>query len=218
MHKDRGPSSAHLLKLCVFLERQKLSGEAFDTNISLPILPELKDMTDKSEWFNREVLIYEPELRQYLKHRVPSNVQVDDILQESYAKILNRFESTGIKNPKSLLFRIVKDINIDYIRKKYSRKTISIGGLNELDGYHIVGDTSKQKPQGDEVEFLKKAIESLPGKCRRIFLMRHFENLSRQQIASKLKISPKTVDAQLAVGVKKCHSFLQKLKLEVSQS
>ncbi len=162
--------------------------------------------------------MHEPELRRYLKHRVPSNVQIDDILQESYTKLISRSERTTIRNPKSLLFRIAKDINIDYIRKKYRRKTISIGGLNELDGYHIVGELSNQKLPEDEVELLRKAVESLPGKCKQIFLMRYFDNIPRQQIASTLNISPKTVDAQLAVGVKRCHSFLKKYKLEIPQS
>jgi RNA polymerase sigma factor (sigma-70 family) len=178
---------------------------------------ELKDLKVKGDWFNMEVLIHEAELRQYLKHRAPSNIQIDDILQEAYAKIVKKSESMDIDNPKSLLFRIAKDINIDYIRKKYRRKTISIGGLNELDGYEVV-DSSINKPESDELILLKKAVESLPNKCKRIFLLRHFEDVSRQEIATKLGISPKTVDAQLAVGVKKCHLFLQKYNLTVPQT
>ncbi len=50
---------------------------------------------------------------------------------------------------------------------------------------------------------IDEAIEKLPNRCRQVFVLIRIEGLSYKKAAEKLKISPKTVENQLAIAVKK---------------
>ena len=49
---------------------------------------------------------------------------------------------------------------------------------------------------------IKAAIDSLPERCREIFLLSRFEELKYNEIAKKLNISVKTVEAQMSKALK----------------
>lgn len=58
-----------------------------------------------------------------------------------------------------------------------------------------------------EAEDLKKvideALDSLPERCRLIFVMKRMEKMSVKEIAEKLEVSPKTVENQITKALKK---------------
>lgn len=45
---------------------------------------------------------------------------------------------------------------------------------------------------------IQKAIDELPEKCREVFMLQRFESLKYQEIADRLGISVKTVEAQMS--------------------
>ncbi|MCK5701208.1 MAG: sigma-70 family RNA polymerase sigma factor, partial [Cyclobacteriaceae bacterium] len=49
---------------------------------------------------------------------------------------------------------------------------------------------------------INRALESLPEKCREIFLMNRFDGLKYREIAEKLDISIKTVETQMSRALK----------------
>ena len=51
-------------------------------------------------------------------------------------------------------------------------------------------------------EKINNIINSLPDKCKQIFLMSRFEGLKYNEIAEKLNISVKTVEAQMSKALK----------------
>ncbi|MBK1877631.1 RNA polymerase sigma factor [Pelagicoccus mobilis] len=162
-----------------------------------------------SDWFESEVRVNEPSLRAYLKHKVPEGTEVDDILQETYAKIISIQRTKPILSPRGLLFTIAKNLIRDLFRKKYSSKIISLGEIDDSSVFNLEHTAVPEFAQTDEVEILQAAIRSLPKKCRVIFLLRNYERLSYKQIAERLGISVKTVEAQLAIGIKRCRKFFE---------
>ncbi len=56
---------------------------------------------------------------------------------------------------------------------------------------------------------ISDAIESLPDKCRKIFLLNRFDNLTYRKIAEKLGISVNTVKTQMARALQKLRSHLK---------
>ena len=55
---------------------------------------------------------------------------------------------------------------------------------------------------------MTKAIQSLPDRCRQVFTLRKVYGLSQKEVARELGISEKTVSAQIAIGMRKCTSFV----------
>jgi RNA polymerase sigma-70 factor (family 1) len=53
------------------------------------------------------------------------------------------------------------------------------------------------------------ALQSLPEKCREIFMMSRFEHLKYKDIAGKLNLSPKTVERQISIALDKLRRVLK---------
>ncbi|MCG8528436.1 MAG: sigma-70 family RNA polymerase sigma factor [Opitutales bacterium] len=162
------------------------------------------------DWFEAEVKIHEPSLRLFLKDKLPEQMDISDVVQESYARIIKARRKELVKSPKSLLFTIARNVTTDLIRKKYVSKTISLG---EEELFDVVSPYEEQKKlqeySFDDINLLQDAIRRLPPKCRKILLMRNFEDLPLKEIASRMKISVKTVEAQLSIGMKKCKKYFE---------
>jgi RNA polymerase sigma-70 factor (ECF subfamily) len=54
---------------------------------------------------------------------------------------------------------------------------------------------------------LKNALASLPARCREVFTLRRLHGLSQREIANRLGISEKTVEAQNSLAMHKCVQF-----------
>ncbi|NNE26376.1 MAG: sigma-70 family RNA polymerase sigma factor, partial [Saprospiraceae bacterium] len=51
-------------------------------------------------------------------------------------------------------------------------------------------------------DFMNQAIDSLPEKCRLVFVLNRFEQLSYKEVAQRLDISVKTVENQMSKALK----------------
>jgi RNA polymerase sigma-70 factor, ECF subfamily len=77
-------------------------------------------------------------------------------------------------------------------------------------------DRSDDHSPFDELVFndlkqaLKVSIEALPEQCQIIFHLSRNSGLSNSEIAEQLGISPKTVENQITIALKKIRNFLQK--------
>jgi RNA polymerase sigma-70 factor (family 1) len=64
---------------------------------------------------------------------------------------------------------------------------------------------------GDLADEIEKAVQALPEKCRLVFRLSREEGLSEKQIAEKLDIAPKTVEAHMTKALKSLRSALNQL-------
>jgi RNA polymerase sigma-70 factor (ECF subfamily) len=56
---------------------------------------------------------------------------------------------------------------------------------------------------------IKAAINTLPEKCREIFVLSRFSDMKYKEIASKLNLSPKTVERQVSIALEKLRQTLK---------
>ena len=57
-------------------------------------------------------------------------------------------------------------------------------------------------------QLLQAAVESLPEKCREIFILSREEQLSYKEIAQVKEISVKTVENQMGIALKKIREYI----------
>jgi RNA polymerase sigma-70 factor (ECF subfamily) len=62
------------------------------------------EVPEKSQWFAAKLQPHEPMLRAWLRSRFRQACDVDDIVQEAYARVLQAREHVAIEPPKAFLF------------------------------------------------------------------------------------------------------------------
>ncbi|EDY85066.1 RNA polymerase sigma factor, sigma-70 family [Verrucomicrobiia bacterium DG1235] len=135
-------------------------------------------------------------------------VDIDDIMQEAYVKVMSAHLKEPVRAPKAFLFATARNLALNATRRAKvrcedtSRDFSEFDILDESDGVH------ETVARNQELEILTKAIQSLPDRCRQIFTLRKVYGMSQRDIAKKLNISARTVNAQISIGVNKCAEYV----------
>ncbi len=173
---------------------------------------------DLSTWFAEDVQPHERALRIFLRTRFPSHPDIDDLVQETYARLLKAREQTTISSPKAFLFSTARNAALDFFRR---RKIIAIDGLAEIDRLPVFDDrpsVAETVCHDQELQLLAEAVQALPPRCRHVLTLRRIYGLSHAEIAAQLGISTHTVNAQIAIGVLRLRNYLRARGMERSHA
>ncbi|OHE84228.1 MAG: hypothetical protein A3G75_01050 [Verrucomicrobia bacterium RIFCSPLOWO2_12_FULL_64_8] len=135
-------------------------------------------------------------------------MDVDDLVQETYARLLRSHVAGKVSEMRPYLFVTARNAAFDVVRRN---QVIAIDSIGEMESLLVVEerpDAAETASHDQEIEILHAAIAALPPRCREILQMRRFDRLSHRQISEKLGISTRTIDAQLCVAVFRCRRFL----------
>ncbi|MFH2094770.1 MAG: RNA polymerase sigma-70 factor [Bacteroidota bacterium] len=104
------------------------------------------------------------------------------------------------KSVKSYLFTSVHNRCLNFIRdnKKFDRENTEIENVNAESRW----EEHDALVEAETESKIHKAIGELPEKCREIFLLNRFNDMKYAEIAEKLGISIKTVEAQMSKALK----------------
>lgn len=164
---------------------------------------------DTARWFAAEVEPHEPELRSYLRSKFSSLLDVDDLIQETYVRLLQAREQAALRSPKAYLFTSARNAAFDFFRR---RKIVAIDGMAELELLPVFEDrpgVAESVCHDQELQMLAEAIQALPERCRRVLTLRKLHGLSHREIAQQLGIAENTVNAQVAIGVLRLRDHLR---------
>ncbi len=162
--------------------------------------------SEAARWFDSEVLPHEPALRAYLFGLLPP-ADVDDIVQDTYTRLLGARKRGPIQSLRGLLFATARNAARDLYRRRAATRTIPIAHIDLSRVFDETADVAEAVSRRQETEFLCNAIDALPPRCREILLLRKFENFSHREIAARLGVSENTVDAQLTKAMHRCAEY-----------
>ena len=172
--------------------------------------------TEQAAWFSEHVLPNEPALRAYLHRRFPTLPDHDDLVQETYARMLREKAAGRPMHARAFLFTAARNAAIDLFRRRlttphesFDETGAPLAVLEEKPG--VVESLEREQ----RLESLLEAIVALPERCRQVMMLRHLDGLSYKEIAARLEISPETVKVHMIKGVKDCTRFLQQRGLLV---
>jgi RNA polymerase sigma-70 factor (ECF subfamily) len=130
----------------------------------------------------------------------PHRETCEDLIHDVFLYLWNSKELLQIRSVRDYLYIAVKNRSLNKIRSKHSHVGIIDEGHNNIPS-DISSDENLAVKEIKEV--FEAAISELPDKCKEILIMSRKEHLSNKEIASKLGISPKTVENQINIGLKK---------------
>lgn len=165
---------------------------------------------DSARWFADEVQPHEFKLRAWLQAQFPSLGDTDDVIQESYMRVIRARESHPIENPKSYLFATARHVALDIFRRKQVVKFEDVGDFERLAVLEERPQASEVASREEELQILREAMEALPTRCRQVFTLRKLYGLTHREIAARLRISEKTVEEQVNRATRRCAVFLRR--------
>lgn len=166
--------------------------------------------SENHEWFTANVLPHEPMLRAWLRSRFHDEGNVDEIVQEAFIRILRAREKSPIASPKAFLFATARNLAIGRVREQIRHATLSLADLDDLGVLDESEDVPGAVARSEELEFLTKAIQSLPERCRQIITLRKIYGMSLKDIARELGLSENTVVNQGTIGMRKLAEFFER--------
>lgn len=159
-------------------------------------------------WFSDQVVPHEPDLRRYLTARFRS-IEVDDVIQESYFRLITWPRPSEIRNLRAFLFRTARNIVLDQLRRAKSAPIVDVSA----DTAHAVSSDAVSAPERasrlQEMSLLETAIATLPPRCANVLRLCLNQDLNSREIAERLKISERAVNSHLKTGIERCKEFLR---------
>ncbi len=137
---------------------------------------------------------------------------MDDVVQDSFIKMLRARPLGPIRSAKAFLFTIARNTASNIFRKERIFAPVPVDELPDwrvLDGEQDVADAVNQRLQ---YELLGEAIAGLPERCRQIFLLRVSDGLNYPEIARVLGLAESTVRTQMGRALAKCTHFMRELE------
>ena len=161
--------------------------------------------------FSEMYLTYYPKLVRFAKEFVILEEDAENITQDVFADLWESQNSMDhVENVNAYIFRLVKNRCLDHLKHKiFEQKYVEVMQtsfeielnlkLQSLDRF----DSSDMSVGNDTEILVRTAINSLPKRCRDIFLLSRIEGLKYKEISERLGISVNTVECQMGIALKK---------------
>jgi len=108
----------------------------------------------------------------------------------------------------SYLFKMVQNRSLNYL-KRQKIENLYVNYLeknNLLDELYLTVENNYEEKE--LTARINEAINSLPEKCREIFVLSRFSDMKYREIAAQLSLSQKTVERQMSIALEKLRQIL----------
>ncbi len=158
----------------------------------------------------------------FIRGRVKSDEDAEDILQEVWYQLSNAVNIDEIEQMSGWLFQVARNKIIDRYRKK-TPDLLEESGRTDEDSDFDVMDMLLADEGNPETEYIREvfwrelfvALEELPENQRQVFVWNELEDMTLQQIADKTGENLKTVISRKGYAVKHLRKKLETIYYEL---
>lgn len=157
---------------------------------------------DRAVWLSRYVLPNEADLRAWLRHRPVVDLEIDDIVQEAYARLAALETVENIRQPRNYLFQTAYSIIVSHVRRSKVIRLQAVSDLSQLDVASNEASPEQRVEAREELRQIAEFIASLPDVCRSVFILRRIEEVSQRDVALRLGLTENVVEHQMARAIR----------------
>jgi RNA polymerase sigma-70 factor (ECF subfamily) len=153
-------------------------------------------------------------LHAFIRARVPSDADGDDILQDVFLRVIEK--SASIRQAdrlESWVYQTTRNAIADFYRRRAPRPDSSVEAADAS-----LGEGVEENHNHAVGACLKRMAARLPDKLREAVLMYETEDLSQEEIANKLRISLSGAKSRIQRGRRQLEELLRSCcKLELDR-
>jgi RNA polymerase sigma-70 factor (family 1) len=188
------------------------------TTIQLRTLQQRIAKSDETA-FTQLYLQFSKKLQQFAISLVRSKEISEELVEDVFVKIwANRSHITEIDNLTVYLYVAVKNKALNILSQKAKELIAAPFDYLDLPVDEFATDPYDLMITSEIMTRMHRVIENLPPRCKMIFKLIREDGLKYKEVAEILNISVNTIDAQIAIAVKKLCSALQVDKPRKSQN
>ena len=152
-------------------------------------------------WVGSEILPHESDVRAWLRRTLNPD-DLEDVIQEAYCQIAKLDDVSHIRSGRAYLFTTARSVVLMRLRRA---RIVSIEAVTEIDALHILEDEPSPErivAGRRELARVRRLIEGLPERWRKIIELRKIDGMSQREVAEKLGIPEHTVENEVRKGLK----------------
>lgn len=134
--------------------------------------------------------------------------EIEDVVQEAFVKVIEAQRSRSIDSPQAYLYRTTRNLALSQLDKSAYKLTDTLGEIMP-ESVHLQTPTLEEQFESQQrFEQFCRAIRQLPVKCQRVYILRRVYGFSQKEIAQRLDVSVKTVEAHLTKAITRCTDYM----------
>ncbi len=172
---------------------------------------EQKIMSEKNaKSFTENVKTYGAQLLRFVKARVNRAADAEDILQEVWYQFSRVTNIDDLGNAGAWLYSVTRNKITDSYRKKKNESLDELTDVGDDESFPIAHLLVADETNNPELKMFKeifwdelmKALEELPEKQKKVFIMNEIEDMTLQEIADQENENLKTIISRKSYAVK----------------
>ncbi len=151
--------------------------------------------------FARHFETHRQDVLNFLRGRVSDPSLAEDLLQQTFLRLLQRANWATVENPKAYVKTTARNVLADH----YSLQSVRLGrnGVEYVEEHH---SDEKYAParllkSQEQLEMIGDALGTLSSSVRRAFILSRFFGHTHAEVGEMLGLSPRTVEKHVAKGL-----------------
>ena len=174
------------------------------------------EISDRHTDFEYIYIYYFPKMKRFAREYVLSDEDAENIVQDVFLELWEKKEILSLQlNVIAYLFTAIRNRCINFLRRSMIAKNAENKLQEEykltlqMKYYSLEAFNQEIFQEKDVEQILSKAIDTLPEKCREIFILSKIKGKKQKDIATELNISVNTVETQISIAYKKLRNELK---------
>jgi len=151
-------------------------------------------------------------LRAFLGRRVRQHVDIADLVQDVYVRMLGVRDIEIVRNPEAYLYTVASNLAKEYaVRERSAREALNVDDpavqeqLAELPAFGACIDAEAR------IKRMREVLRQLPPKCHAAVVLAYWHGMSYEAIAARLEVSPHMVKKYLSQALMHCRRRMARL-------
>lgn len=180
--------------------------------------------TEQEQRLAEEIARERPRLRSFIRRRVANEADVEDILQDVFAELLEAYRlAQSVEQVSAWLFQVTRNRIVDLFRRRRREARVALPDGEDDTPWEELLPSPEAGPEAAHarellLDELATALQELPAEQREVFVAHELEGRSFKQLAAETGVSMNTLLARKHYAVKALRQRLQAIYDEFAEN